>query len=364
MGLDIINHLKNKDNSQLNHKEFNSQKVILNSSPRTIFIQAAGPCNSNCTFCSRPANYEFFNLDKHKERFSESLYPYISRAETLIFTGSGEFLLLPEAEGILDFFNDQFPHVEKQFSTNGSPLTRAIAEKIIKAPSKFTIHVSLHASNPLTHRVVTRSENFTKVRENLKYLLKLRTDRSKLEVRLIFVATTLNIDDLPDFIKLAADLGLDRVICYYNYIYVPAQKYLSCFFKQKTTNLILDRAQVLSRKLGMPIDLPPQFGLKQYPATGVCREPWSQLMTDSQGNVLPCDASEDCNLNIVNAASFMDEIWNSDYYQSLRRSLIKGEANCFQHCFRANPACVNDFSSHVIHRGAKGTIDIRWGDNF
>ena len=109
MGLNTINYLKNKDNSQLNNKEFNSQRVILDSSPQTIFIQAAGPCNSNCTFCSRPANYEFFDLERHQARFREKLYPYISRAETLIFTGSGEFLLLPAAEKILDFFNDQFP---------------------------------------------------------------------------------------------------------------------------------------------------------------------------------------------------------------------------------------------------------------
>ena len=195
-------------------------------------------------------------------------------------------------------------------------------------------------------------------------MIKLRKDKGKLEIRLIFVATNLNIEDLPDFIKLAADLGVDRVICYYNYLYVPAQKYLSCFFKQKRTNEVLDKAADLGRRLKIPFDLPPKFGLSHYPSKGICREPWSQLMTDAQGNVLPCDASEDCNLNIVNSASFMDDIWNGSYYQALRQALINGNASCFKHCFRANPASVNDFSSHVIHRGNKEKIDISWGDNF
>lgn len=351
-------------NYVLNDQEFNSKKLVLTSSPRVIFIQVSGPCNSNCVFCSRGGDYEIFNLNIHRERFEIKLYPYISRAETLIFTGSGEFLLLPEAEEIINFFNISFPHVQKQFATNGTALTNAICEKILQSKSKYTIHVSLHASNSALHRVITRNGAFSKIIEQLRYLLALRKDKSKLELRLIFVANTLNIKDLPNFIKFAAGLGIDRVICYYNYIYVPAQKYLSCYFQQETTNLIFREAEELGKQLGVPIDLPPRFGLDSYPVREICREPWSQVMIDSAGHILPCDASEDCPLNLKEANSFMVDIWNSRYFQELRNSLVQKRAHCFKHCFRANPVSVNDFSSHVIHRGKNKNIDILWGDNF
>ena len=350
-------------NSELNDHEYNSKKIILESSPKAIFIQAAGPCNSSCVFCSRGPQYELFDLNLHRERFEKTLYPFISKADTLILTGSGEYLRLPQAKDILEFFDSTFPHVEKFFSTNASSLVPWVCEKIINGKSRYTIHASLHSSNASLHKAITRMDNFDEILDNIKRIIQMRTDKQKPRLHLIFVATTLNIEDLPNFVRLASDLGVDKVICYYNYIYVYAQKYLSCFFRQDLTNKMLNEAEGLANKLNIKIDLPPKFGLKEYPNFGICREPFSQIMFDSKGHALPCDASEDCNEALNNGKDFM-QIWNSSYYQNLRRSLIEGNCSCFKHCLRANPASVNDFKSHVIHRGKNQDINILWGDNF
>jgi len=355
---------KQKRNSQLNDMEFESRKIILESSPKAFFLQAAGPCNSYCAFCSRGKNYEFFNLALQRRFFEEKLTDFLQKAEQIILTGSGEFLLLPEADEILDYFDaSNFTHVEKMFSTNGSGLTSTICERIAYSKSKYTLHISLHASNSETHKLITRTDNFHKIIGQINHLLKLKRDTGNPNVHLIFVATTLNIEDLADFVRLAANLGADKVICYYNYIYVPGQKYLSCFFKQGLTNSMLDKAGKLARDLNVKIDLPPRFGLKEYPVGGICREPWSQIMLNAHGHVLPCDASEDVNESF-NDKDFMDA-WNSVYYQNLRKSLIEGSCSCFKHCFRASPSSLNEFQSHVIHRGKKKSeINLLWGDNF
>jgi len=250
------------------------------------------------------------------------------------------------------------------FSTNGSSLIPEICDKIAGSRSKYTIHVSLHASNSKLHKVLTRMDNFHKILGQLKYLLGLRKDTGNPTIHLIFVVTTLNIEDLPNFVRLAANLRVDKVICYYNYIYVPAQKYLSCFFKQELTNRMLKEAEDLANQLNIKIDLPPKFAQKEYPILGICREPWSQLMFNLEGHILPCDASEDCNENLEEVKQFC-EVWNSEYYRNLRQSLINGTSTCFKYCFRANPASVNDFRSHVIRRGRRESeINILWGDNF
>lgn len=353
------------NNSQLNDQEFREKKTVLKSSPKTIFIQAAGPCNSACAFCSRGPEYEIFNLSVHRQRFEKSLYPYIAKAETLALTGSGEFLQLPEAREILDFFDQMSPDTEKFFATNGSSLFPEICEKIVSGRSRYTIHVSLHASNPVLHRTVTRSDNFDRILKQVSYLIKLAKGEGKVRINLIFVATTLNIEDLPDFVRLAAQLHADKVVCYYNYIYIPAQKYLSCFFKQVMTNKMLDEAESLSKKLNIQLDLPPRFGQKNYSRADLCREPFSQIMFNSEGHALPCDASEDCQEVLSDSKDFF-EIWNSAYYQRLRKSLVEGNCSCFKHCLRVNPACVNSFNAHVIHRGRKSGEEINelWGDNF
>jgi radical SAM superfamily enzyme YgiQ (UPF0313 family)/molybdenum cofactor biosynthesis enzyme MoaA len=346
----------NGNNSLLNDKEYSEGKIILESSPKSIFIQVAGPCNSNCVFCSREAEYEMFSLDKHRKRFEKNLYPFIAKSETLFLTGSGEFLQLAGAGDILDFFDTNFPDVEKCFSTNGSSLIPRICEKIVNSRSRYTIHISLHASNAALHKRLTHTENFHKILGQINYLLKLRNGKENLKINLIFVATALNVENLSNFVRLAASMGVDRVICYYNYIYNYEQKFLSCFFKQEITNSKLEEAASLANHLKIRITLPPKFEQQVYPSLGPCREAWSQIMFDMQGHVLPCDASEDCNEILSDNRNFM-EIWNGRYYQNLRRSLLEQCNSCFNHCFRANPSSINDFESHVIRRGEKERLE-------
>lgn len=353
-----------KNNSQLNDAEFNERKIVLESSPNTIFIQAAGPCNSRCAFCSRGKDYEVLNLSHYKKNFEKKLFPFLGKCEKIVLTGSGEFLQLLEGEQVLDFFDKEFPYALKSFATNGSSLEPHICEKILNGVSRYEINISLHASNAEVHKVITRTDNFHSILGKVKYLLDRRRGCYKVSIRLFFVATTLNIEELPDFIRLASNLGADKVICNYNYIYIPTQKYLSCFFKQSLTNKILAEAEKLAMSLNMPLELPPLFGLKEYPDKGICREAWGQIMIDSSGHILPCDASEDWSGDLQKG-NLMD-IWNSQNYQNIRKGLIAKNASCFKHCFRANPASVNEFNSHIIYRGKNNFSekDILWADNF
>ena len=193
-------------------------------------------------------------------------------------------------------------------------------------------------------------------------LLTLRKDKESLKINLSFFASTLNIEDLPEFIRLAANLGVDKVDCSYSRVYSPAQKYLSCFFKQKMTNEILEKAGNLAGQLKLAVNLPPKFGQETYPEGVCCAKGWEQLILNAAGDILACDSGAACGENLQEK-SFMDS-WNATYYQSLRKDLTAG-GGCFKHCFIANPACVNEFRSHVCAgAGEKQNIDILWADNF
>jgi MoaA/NifB/PqqE/SkfB family radical SAM enzyme len=354
-----------RKNALLNEAEFEKNKIVLASSPTTFFLQFAGPCNSSCVFCSRGHGYEHFNLKHFKEKIESKITLQLVLAEQFIFTGSGEFLRLPEWRQALEYCEKHYPYVNKMFSTNASSLRQEVVDLITSQQSRYLIHASLHASNAKLHKAITRMNNFGEIIEQIRYLLAARKKNNNVRINLFFVATTLNIDDLPNFVRLAKSLGVDGVVVNYNYIYVPAQKYLSCYFKQDLTNRMFYEAKHLGQALGINISLPCGFGLESYPARGICRELWSQIMFDGQGKVLPCDASHDCNLQLEDNVYF-DSIWNSQYYTNMRKDLVEsGSTTCFQHCHRANPATVNVFSSHVIHRGRHNQkIDEFWEDNF
>lgn len=352
-------------NSILNDREFEKRKVILASFPKTFFLQFAGPCNSSCVFCSRGHDYKYFELSAFKERIEKNITVPLALAQQFIFTGSGEFLRLPDWSNILNYFEERYSYVDKMFSTNASSLRPEVVDLITSHKGHYSIHASLHASNSKLHRAVTRMDDFEGILTNIRYLLEHRKKNNNVRIKLFFVATTLNVEDLPNFVRLAKELGVDGVVVNYNYIYVSAQKYLSCYFKQDLTNRILEEAGRIAQEIGINISLPPAFGLERYPRAGICRELWSQIMLDEQGRVLPCDAHGDCNLQLEDGL-YLDAIWNSNYYCQARKELVDfGLTQCYQYCHRANPAAVNLFSSHVIHRGKNDEkIDEFWEDNF
>lgn len=364
---DYIESMKilNKRNVVLNDDEFKKNKVVLFSSPKIFFLQFSGPCNSSCVFCSRGHDYEYFDLSKFSKKIEAKIAYELALAEQFIFTGSGEFLRLPNWQKILDYFERRYPYIDKMFSTNGSSLRPEVIDLITSHKSHYSIHASLHASNSELHKIITRADNFREILSNINYLIECRKKNNNIKIDLFFVATILNIDDLPNFVRLAKKLNVDSVIVNYNYIYIPAQKYLSTYFKQDLTNRIFDESEQIARQIGIKISLPPRFGLNNYPETGICRELWSQIMLDGNGCILPCDASHGCDLRLEGDLSF-DSIWNSQYYVKIRQELVKFKrTKCYQYCHRANPVSVNLFSSHVIHRGREeDKIDEFWEGNF
>ena len=113
--LDKITNLV-EENTKLNLQEYNDKKIILCSYPQNVFVQIDAMCNQNCLFCSRPKSYKYTSLTEFKKKFEKILWPVLERARQINLTGSGEFLLLPEAKKIIDYFC-QFKYSEKMFAT-------------------------------------------------------------------------------------------------------------------------------------------------------------------------------------------------------------------------------------------------------
>lgn len=339
-----------EQNRNLNLQEYNNKSIILTSFPQVIFVQFDAMCNQNCLFCSRPNIYKYATLTEFREKFEDILYPVLEKASQINLTGSGEFLLLPEAKQILDYFC-KFKYSRKMFSTNGTPLTAKMLDYIIDTGQSFTIHISMHSGNKEYRKLMVQDDNFNLLMTNLNYIKNKKKDGELKNIRInfIFVATTKNIDNLAEFVKLSSEYKPDNIIVYYNYIYRLDQKKLSCYFEQQKTNNMLDYAREVAKDCGVSIILPPKFGQLNYPETYFCSEAWSNMMINFNGDIIPCDVSGDTYENIFKKS--FDEIWNGKYYTELRKNLKNKTNSCFQYCFRANPSAVNNFRSHIIVRG-------------
>ena len=344
--------LEPSENKALNEAEYTCGQVELKSTPVNITFCANYKCNMRCIFCLERGNDPDFSLGRYKEIFTGKLDDSIRRATHLFNTGWGEILLSPEIEYFLDYLNNNFPAVTKVFTTNGVPLNRALISKLIKG--RYDLQISLHTSDPFIHRSLTRTDYHEQIVRHIKEinLLKKEKNAANLYINLIFIANSLNIENFPDFVDFAGELGVNSVTCNYLTMFKPEHIRLSCFFMKEITNRMFDEAQKRAKKYNINFFLPPRFGSAEaMNKPGLCKDPWDHLFVDALGNVLPCCYAGEP-IGNLNDSDFLS-IWNGDEYVQLRKSLLTGKPHrrC-RGCFKFAPDNVDDVRSHITFRCA------------
>jgi MoaA/NifB/PqqE/SkfB family radical SAM enzyme/GT2 family glycosyltransferase/glycosyltransferase involved in cell wall biosynthesis len=334
-----------EENSNLNEQEYQQGKISLESTPRGIGIGAHWHCNANCIFCL--GGYpRFFDLHTYTHFFEKRLSGALLKAEFINLCGFGELLLMPRCEEFLDYINQTLPSSNKVLTTNGIPLSKTINQRLTE--SKYSLQISLHASDKRLHRMLTHTEAFDQIVNQIQSILSTRKNKSSPSVNLVFIINTLNIERLPDFVKFASKLGVDSVSTNYMTVYTSAHLKLSCFFKQKIANRMLDEAEELAARAGLSLTLPPKFGGNgsNYPK---CPEPWQYLYVETEGSILPC-----CYAGAHIGYLYRDdlqEVWNGEFYKHMRSALVEGrdEGWC-KYCYKNKPSNVNDIRSHISFR--------------
>jgi radical SAM protein with 4Fe4S-binding SPASM domain len=199
--------------------------------------------------------------------------------------------------------------------------------------------------------------DFERIIGNLRTLVSLRDERMRrghLHLELFNVLSRDNIDNLPDFIRFAAELGIPQVVCNYMTMFTKDHIEMSLFFDQRRANDRITEAEDVARKLGVNVSFPPRFGrggTDRDTPVGVCSDPWQYFYAEAQGSVLPCCYAGG-HVGYLDKQEF-EEIWNSEFYQSLRRGLSGKETphewcrNCVK--FQGHYT-VNNILCHITNR--------------
>ncbi|MBU1125250.1 MAG: glycosyltransferase [Candidatus Omnitrophica bacterium] len=341
-----VNRNTNLGNLDLNKEEFRQHKTILQSTPEGVTLGANYKCNAHCLFCLG-GDYQPFSLKLYKNYFETRLGEMLYNSSHVSLCGMGELLLVPDIQNFLDYINKTLPDKNKIITTNGLALKGPLSDRVTE--SKYSIQISLHASNPALHEQLTGVKGgFDRIINQVRHIVQRRKNQQSPYLTLVFVVNTMNIEDLPQFVELAASLGADGVQCNYLTIFQPAHLKLSCFFKQQITNEIFDKAAARASELNITLRLPPKFGQKEYFAS-LCADPWKNIYVDTEGAVLPCCYSGE-HFGELNQDGIFT-IWNSDKFQQLRNDLQSGNpvAMC-KFCLNSNPANVNFINAHVSFR--------------
>lgn len=144
-----------QENLQLAKAEYQLQRIYLRSRPRIVGLVLSNRCNLSCIHCYQAKNGDSVltppEIGREVRRELAGLYPYLSTLDLL----GGEVFLSP---GLSDLLDDVATTVNRpilRFTTNGTLLDNAWAERIVRTPFQ-SVTISIDAATPATYRRLRR----------------------------------------------------------------------------------------------------------------------------------------------------------------------------------------------------------------
>lgn len=282
----------------------------------------------------------------------ETIYSHLDMGQLVdvIYGGGGEPYLNPELGRIASFTRREHPFVQHTVITNAIDLKEDITEALLGSGTHFL--VSVNAATAATYKDVSGVDGFEHVVGNLRRLFRQRAHHAS-TISLSMILMWRNIDDLPEFIDLASDLGADSVKTMYSRIYPQTyrqkngrpqtiQENDSLFYHQEESDRRVREAEKRARQAGMRFQRVPLFSEVHNVKKRDCTEPWRSLFINFNGDVYPCPASEILFRPKIDGGQYQSgnilrghykDFWNNRFWQELRRTnAMKGRQDVVPEC--------------------------------
>ena len=310
--------------------------------PRFVQIEPVGQCNLRCRMCpislrpesqpgQPPAMMDMAVFTRLMDQFGD--------IDELHLQGLGEPLMHPRFFDMVSYAARRGIRVST--NTNMTLMTPERAAECV-ASGLHTLHASLDGAHAASYEAIRLRASFDKVMRNLRRLMAARSAAGSLlpEVKLVAVVMRMNLDELPDLVRLAAREGVASLsvqhLCHdFGEDSLPPQYQPMRAFINGQTLLRDDRQRVdaafaLARaeaaRLGVELRLPnlsPRRHAADVPGRKRCDWPWRGAYISYDGRAMPC-----CMVATPDRASFgnmaeegVAAVWNNAGYSGFRQAL-------------------------------------------
>jgi radical SAM protein with 4Fe4S-binding SPASM domain len=315
--------------------------------PLKLEVDLTSQCNLRCIMC-------YFVLDRFSkrkrvdltvaefEKLADQILPYCSRVSLSIGTEPMLNKDLPEIMEILATYEVPWTYM----STNALLLTPAMAETMVDTGFN-ALAVSVDAATKETYERIRFGGNFNKLVKKIKMLQAMKADRGARfpVINLNYVLMKSNIDELPRFVELAHELGVEGIAAMHVTPFDGVGMEEECLNQDaEWFNRRMEEARVLACELGIEVAFPPKFEIMAAPAelapvtpvgfqlnvdpsrrSSNCVFPWHFVGIDPYGNVLPCGWwYTEMPMGNIHQDRFLD-LWNGPAWAELRLQHEQGQ---------------------------------------
>ena len=217
--LEIRAILKGGESYSLGKRTVINSKKFIAQSPRFFHIGLTTRCNMSCIMCpvhgrDPPQGKKFAEIEAPVlARAFEGLNAFSGSVQRFFLADYGEPLLYPGIFEVISRVREICPHASIHMNTNGALLDEEIIHKIIDSELN-EIAISLDAATKGTYEKIRKNSDFDLVVGNLERLVRMKKEYGKnsLTIHSNFVMLKSNIEELPEYVRLAGGIGVDLIV--------------------------------------------------------------------------------------------------------------------------------------------------------
>jgi MoaA/NifB/PqqE/SkfB family radical SAM enzyme len=311
---------------------------IAEAPPVCVYFEVTNRCNLLCETC--PRTFEALEPPADMSwRLFTSIVDQLPGLARAVLHGVGEPMMVKDLPRMIRYLKDRGVYV--LFNTNGTLLAPRKRRELIDA-GLDELRVSLDAAEAQSFFKVRGKNFFDRIVRNVGEFIVLQKEVGASTPRVSLWLTGLKetIEQLPDFVRLAARIGVKEVylqrLVFDDLGRGLAREESSLFEKtRREEDDAIAAAQALGRELGVAIDASgatePGTSLRRAEDEApwsACRRPWSLMYFTAHGRALPCciapfSARGYGTYTLGDATQqSLREIWNGTAYQDFRAALF------------------------------------------
>src|SRR5271163_3880286 len=307
--------------------------------PVCLYLETTNRCNLLCTTC--PRTYEELEppADMSWELF-RSIVDQIDNLSRAVLHGVGEPMLVKHLPRMVRYLKDRGTYV--LFNTNGTVLNEKNGRALIAAELD-ELRVSFDAANPQSYLAIRGKNYFNRILKNVRAFRELqeREGHVKPVVSAWLTGLRETIEELPDFVRVAAETGikevhLQRLVFFNDKAIGMARPDQALYEKLSGEEAVhIDRATALAKSLGITFSASggasePGVSLKRGDngsPWSLCRRPWTVMYFTANGRALPCCIAPFSQRGYENytlgdaTQQTLREIWTGPAYRDFRKAL-------------------------------------------